>query len=395
MNDLPTVIYIFNRSSNYSTVVEFFRFHCRKIVFLSYEYEGDMHCDIYELGKNIHSARLKQWTYRGWIFPFAMIVNSLKLWFFLRTIASKSEQKKSICIVENWLYCPFAIVLRLLKQTSTLIYWVGDWLYLPRSNWFTTSNIRTNIQSLLFLGIDLVTYRLSTFVWNTTDRIASARKAVAPSIIDSGKEQTIYPIWIHRMSRWHHDEGDFHFVFFGAMTSGRNLEQLLYAFSKLLETDSCVYLHFVGLAINQYDQFLRTLSEKLKIETHVLFHGYNPDFGQIDKMMQSYDCGIALSELDLSHHTYYAWTSKIAYYLSMGLPVLVTRDSSILANAVVNHYAGYAVENTEKDILMGMKKIMDFHQRDFPQKMSKNINTMIQSRICLDQIRQTLFTISD
>jgi glycosyltransferase involved in cell wall biosynthesis len=275
-----------------------------------------------------------------------------------------------------------------------LVYWAGDWLYLPVRPFFAYANIRSNIQSLLFLLFDAVTCKLSDRVWDTTERISRARKGICPWVLKSGKERTLSPLFIHRSCRINRTPDCFHFVHFGVLTEDRQPSLLLRAISQIIHLGHRVHLHLIGFSIDRNEDMLSNLGATLGITEHVTFHGFIEEFDQIDSMLQQYDCGLALAVPSCHLHSYFAWTSKIAYYLSMGVPVVTTRHSSELAVWIEKYHAGCVVDNSLESLVDAMLQVMESYRTGFPRIVDQNINLLIDAVDSVNSFNEVLMDLA-
>lgn len=373
------LIYMFNRSSNYEMIRTHLPSLFETLVLISYEYEGNLHVEVFQQGKPMEEKVYWQMIYRNVFFPFAVLANSLiQMYCFIR-VWRYFKFRRPALIVENWLHGYLAFTLRALHVVNPLIYWVGDWLYLPKQPWFHYANWNSNVQSLLFLLSDFLTCWKADRIWNTTKRIELARQAIPYSRLCRHKEIVLHPLLLHQSSHVYSKNRVFRIVYFGTLTPDRHLPIMLEAIRSLLDAGLHIHFYLIGIAINQYDIIIKKLVSSLHIMDHVTIWGAIDDISKINDLLLECDCGIALAETEKTYHTYYAWTSKIACYLSLGIPVITTRHSSELADLVFYYRSGYCVENTIQSIAQGIYHIYNQLEEDGSKAFTENIGHMMDS----------------
>jgi glycosyltransferase involved in cell wall biosynthesis len=142
-------------------------------------------------------------------------------------------------------------------------------------------------------------------------------------------------------------------VYFGALTSGRGLEQAVAALGDIPDLDLCL----VGPEAWGYARTLELLADRLGVRDRVelldpVAHGDAP------RVLADADVGLALIEpVCLSYRL--TLPNKLFEYMSVGLPVL-TSDLPAIAGLLAETGAGLAVDPADRGaVVAGLREILD------------------------------------
>lgn len=142
------------------------------------------------------------------------------------------------------------------------------------------------------------------------------------------------------------DDNDILFIYQGALKQGRNIDALLYVFSR-----TCIKKHIVFMGKGEMEDEIRQYANRCpNIHLHPIVP---PD--EVLSYTQSADIGLSLIE-DVCLSYRYCLPNKLFEYLLSGVPVVVSDFPDMVA--VVDFYeCGWKVETTSDNILALVENI--------------------------------------
>lgn len=284
--------------------------------------------------------------------PVILAAYAVVLSIFLRFKAKKSFD---VCIAANYLLGLCTILLRGLGVVKKIVYWATDWIpqtRTTRKSFWNTNHFRSMVGDLLFLYADRLNANLADSVWNLTYPIAEARLKKWRDRLKVTHQLVVYPPLTHQyldMNSGARNEPEKRIVFLGRLREGRGLEPVIDAIANLSEQGIQVDFSVIGKSEydpNYVNRILERAVDKGVINNLKLL-GFLP-IEEVRRILCASLVGIALFKRreNLSN---FAFPAKVVHYLESGIPIVVSKDSS-LAPEVVSNGIGFVVEYSARSL---------------------------------------------
>lgn len=190
------------------------------------------------------------------------------------------------------------------------------------------------------------------------------------------KEITIQPI---------NKIDQYHLVYMGTILEKQGLELVIQGLPKILKIFPKISLTIIGTG--DYENELKSLVRKLKIESIVTFKGFVGNKDVIYSILTRAAIGLAPYKPDPKSFSYYADPSKIKIYLGCGLPIIttnVTAFSEIIKNVNAGIVIDYSVESLEialKHLLQNKKDYASFRKAALNLSLNYDTDTILKNAI--------------
>jgi len=279
--------------------------------------------------------------------PVMLAAYALVLSIFLKLKVKKSFE---ICLATHFLLVPCAILLRRMGIVKKVVYWATDWF--PQARTTRKSFLNRMVDYLLFPFADRFDVNLADSVWNLTHRIMEARLKKWRNQLKVAHQLVVYPPltreYLDRGSvTW--NEPEKRIVFFGQLREDRGLEPVIDAISRLSKRGIQVNFLVIGRSEDNsdYADCILKRAKNKGVINNIKFLGYLP-MEDVRHILRTSLCGIALfkGKHDISNLTFPA---KVIHYLESGLPIVLSRDSS-LASEVNSNGIGFVVEYSARSL---------------------------------------------
>lgn len=279
--------------------------------------------------------------------PVILAAYAVVLSIFLRF---KAKRSFDVCIAANYFLGLCAILLRSMGIVKKIVYWATDWFpqaRTTRKNFLNTNHIRLMVGNLVFPYVDRLVVNLADSVWNLTHPIAEARFKKWRGRLKVTHQLVVYPPLTHQyldMNSVARNEPEKRIVFLGRMRKGRGLEPVIDAISNLSEHG--IQVDFLVLGRSEEDdpnytnQILKRAVDKGVINNIKLL-GFLP-IEEVRQILCTSLIGIALFE-GRENLSNFAFPAKVVHYFESGIPIMVSKDSS-LATEVVSNGIGFITE---------------------------------------------------
>jgi glycosyltransferase involved in cell wall biosynthesis len=250
---------------------------------------------------------------------------------FLLTISLllSRRQKYDFFIGVDSLNACAGLVLKMLGRVSQVCFYSID--YSPK-------RFSNPILSSLYRFLEIAATKKSDFVWCCSEQIKAVRieqgcspqrcLVVSPGLLPEG----IPPSSPDACPK---------LVYFGRLTQGKGIELAIRAMTVIKESILDCQLWIIGDGPQRRE--LEELSRSLGLVEVVKFWGFLSDYDYAAHLVSQCDVGLACYD---SHFDYepYAFPGKVAQYLGMGLPVIMTEIrpySDHLRDAAAGFVIGY------------------------------------------------------
>lgn len=294
--------------------------------------------------------------------------------------ASKSLHIEfDICISQGVYECLIGLVLRYLGVFRKVVFFAVDWF--PRKS--VNAGLLSAIDSILFPQLDRTCEALADRSWSFTQRILAARASYRKK--PSQRESVVVPPILRTANSVDRNSETTVFGYVGALTPGRGVDKSIRLISRLRTRGIDARLEVIGAGTAEYVSVLRNIVQREELESHVEFLGERTATGLIG----DWKFGLALYDVDHLNHSYYAWPLKIMLYLENRVPIITTKQASVV-DEIVSFNAGIVMEDaydlddlaaTVVESLRNPAAIESFQQGVLRLLMKYSEGTIVESEI--------------
>lgn len=304
-----------------------------------------------KLAKNSKSSLLVSWLY-----PFLILRNSVgtripfKIRDFLAVIdfAIKDRQKYDLFIGLESINTLAGVVLRKLGLVKKVVYYVSD--YSPqryKTGWFNK----------IYLFLDRVAITNTDYLWDVSLAMMPARikAGLNPKFADKVTHvpNALYPEQINYLS--FEKTEPFSLVYAGTLGSENGPDIAIESMKYLAKKYPQSVLHIYGGGESDLKR-LNTLTEKLKLQKHVILHGFMTDQIALSNEIKKYRIGLAPYKAIKGSPRWWADATKIRLYLAAGLPVITTQVPP-LGKELLKANAGIVTKDNAKETAAAVIKL--------------------------------------
>lgn len=253
------------------------------------------------------------------------------------------------------------IILKKLGIVENVVYYVSD--YSParyKMPWFNK----------LYLFLDKFAATHSDFIWDVSLAMMPARIKVG---LDPQKAapvihvpNALFPEQINHLLYSKIIPNSL--VFIGTLGKINGPDLAIKALTIVLRSVPDATLHIYGAGEPDMTR-LRKLTEKLKLNDKVIFHGFISDQIKLSKETSMYAIGLAPYLAVPGSPRWWADATKIRLYLAAGLPVVTTQVPP-LGKEVEKYKVGLVAKDMPKDQANAIKKLLK--NKSFYKQMRKN-----------------------
>lgn len=331
----------------------------KQILFISHPLRAENRRSYYQI---FRQGRLIKEVFRPrrpeWIF-WQYLKDTFLTFFWVWQL----KRKLALYIGVDPLNCAVGLFLRRLGKVKKVIFYAID--FVPR-------RFANPLLNQAYHWLEAWCVKSSDQRWNVSPRITEGRRKFL------GLPEKKYPQKVVPIGVWQKDivirpftKGREHWLAFtGHLLKKQGLQEVIQALPLIKNKISDVHLLIIGGG--EYEAKLKELVDRLDLKKAVTFLGWISDQKRIRGFLSSCALGLATYEPEgeaESNFTYYADPTKIKTYLSVGLPVVMTRvpfnadDLVRRGCAEIVDYDEEAIANTLIGILTDKEKL---------EKMRKN-----------------------
>jgi glycosyltransferase involved in cell wall biosynthesis len=234
---------------------------------------------------------------------------------WVRRLAPRSD----LFIGVDALNCIAGIMLRAMKHTKRVIFYVIDW---------SPKRFDNNILNGIYHLSDRAAALFATEIWNVSPAIDKGRwHGAFWSLIGrfAQKRTRIVEIGVARVNSEIVNEPRLpnRLVFLGHLLEKQGLQQVIAALPQIAESFSDVDLVVIGSGPYQVE--LTEMAHNVGVENRVRFLGYIEDEDEVLRLLSSASIGVATYLESEESFTKFADPGKLKNYLAAGLPIVMTR----------------------------------------------------------------------
>lgn len=237
------------------------------------------------------------------------------------------------------------LLLRRLGIVKKVVYYCID--YVP--NRF--GNIFLNN---LYHKVDKICAEKCNSTWNLSKRMIEGREErwekrfPHQQIVPHGSYTDQYTKSLISLNDFH----KFEIVYMGTLLKKQGVQLVIRTFSRIIK--KFPEARFLIIGSGEYKNNLEMLTKKLALEKYVIFSGYLPDNETKLKIAKAH---IAVAPYNKKEDifTYYADPGKVKYYLSLGIPLIIT-DVPLVAKGLEKEKCGLIINYEENELYIAVDK---------------------------------------
>jgi len=256
--------------------------------------------------------------------------------------------KFDIAIAADNLNAFSAILLKKLGRINKVIYFTID---------YTPQRFKNSILNAIYHRIDRFCLYHADLMWNDSKLMETEREKAGIPAKDVPL-QMVVPGGNHfsRIKRLSLSAIDRHsIVYMGHVLYKQGLDLVLEALPELKREVPGLKLVVIGKG-----EYLKELIKKAKdkgVEEYVDFKGYIDRLSQVEEILAKCAVGVAPYMPDPSSVTLYSDSGKPRIYMACGLPIIITRVSSI-SKDVESNRLGVAIEYKKEDFIKAALRLL-------------------------------------
>lgn len=295
----------------------------------------------------------------------------------------KGENRSTVIFIGVNYFCALCgILLKKMGKVDVVIYRVMDFFPLPPKGVYRYLN-------RVFYVIDSFCLRNSDSIWFTTQKHIIGREMygyfdrnqyyykIIPLGLDINK-------FVSKPIREHNR---YSLVYCGVISRYHMLDLLFEVIRDLKKDFSNIRLNLIGSGPDE--AYFKELAEKMDLNKNIIFHGFFEEGGYFTRLMSDNILGIALYR-DEENFMKYTEPAKVKYYLSFGIPAVVSKVPSI-AYELDEKKVCFAVNNEKEEIVRTIKRfILDSKlQEEYKENIHKYVKTIDINSLLDDSIGKT------
>ncbi len=231
------------------------------------------------------------------------------------------------------------------------------------------------IMNSIYHGLDTFCVKNSDIVWNLSEVMVLEReKKGVPKknrskqiVVPMGTERNVKQIPISRLKR--HTA-----VHMGHLIPKQGLQLVIESISEIVKKVPKFHLDIIGSG--SYEEELKRLAKKLKVDKHITWHGFIKNHSDVEKMLSFCAFGLAPYTNSPDNYIQYTDPGKVKAYLAAGLPIIIT-DVTKIASEIKEKNCGFSIRYLKKDIVNACINLLT--DDDLLKQMKKNVDIMGKS----------------
>ncbi len=307
-------------------------FVAHPLLFIPSNYKKSSYWQLYKNGKMVQFGKAFHWVFPELLLYLKDVIYGL---FWTITKIGKTD----IFVGVNNMNAVVGIIVRKIGFTKKVVFYCID--YVP--NRFSSSIINN-----IYHQIDKFAVEHSDITWNLSSRMAEGREKKWEKVLGN---QIVVPIciWYDRVQSHRAKSVNPHeIIYVGTIIEKQGLDMCVEAIRIVKNTIKDIKLTIIGSG--PYEDVIKGLVKKYRLEEHVEFLGYLPSHEDVEKRLSAAALAVALYNPQKDTFTRYADPMKVKTYLVCGLPVLIT-DVPAIARDTQKAGCGIIVDYKLEDIV--------------------------------------------
>lgn len=292
----------------------------------------------------------------SWLYPFLVAQNtvgtriSFKIRDFLAVMdfAARKKEKYDLFIGLESVNALAGILLKKLGIIKTTVYYVSD---------YSPSRYKTGWFNKLYLFLDKLVIANIDYVWDVST-------AMMPARIRAGLNQkyahkvihvpnALYPEQINYLPLKKTEK--YSLVFAGTLGPENGPDIAIESIKHLVRKYPKTTLHIYGGGESDLKR-LKQLTNRLKLDKHIIFHGFMTNQIELSNEIKKYRIGLAPYKAIPGSPRWWADATKIRLYLAAGLPTITTQVPP-LGKELIESKSGIVTKDNAKDTAQAIMKL--------------------------------------
>ena len=280
----------------------------------------------------------------------------------------RKNRGMTVFVGENY-FCTFCgILLKKVGRVDVVIYRVMDFFPLPPNGLYRYLN-------RLFYVIDKFCLKNSDYIWFTTEGHIVGREKYRYfnrneynyKIIPLGLDSTKF------ISKPISEQNRYSLVYCGVISRYHMLDLLFEVIQDLKKDFVNIRLNLIGSGPDE--TYFKELAKKMNLQDNIVFHGFVEEGDRFKELMANNILGIAFYRNE-ENFMKYTEPAKVKYYLSFGVPALVSKVP-LIAYELDEKRVCFAVNNEKEEIVKIVKEF--FSNPALQQEYKANIRKYVQT----------------
>lgn len=249
-------------------------------------------------------------------------------------------------------------IVKLLNKNIKVIYYVID---------FIPKRFENKVIDFIYQRIEKLSAENSYLTWNLSPRMIEGRKKKWKKDFPN---QIVVPHGVNfkRIKRVPLKNINLHeILYMGTLLEKQGIQLIISSLPIILKSIPDVQFTIIGRG--PYEEKLKKLVKKEKLEKHVSFLGYIKDHSEVENRIAKAAIAVAIYNKRHDDFSYYADPGKIKSYLGAGVPVIMT-DVPFVAKEVEEAKCGLIVEYNKNQVIKSI--ISFFSNKEIIMKYKKN-----------------------
>lgn len=193
--------------------------------------------------------------------------------------------------------------------------------------------------------------------WNLSSRMIEGRqkkwkqKFPHQRVVPHGSYTDQYTKSLVSLTNYH----EYEIVFMGTLLKKQGIQLVINVLSRIIKKFPKTKLSIVGSG--DYENNLKALTKELGLQRQVIFYGCLADKETKQKLAKAH-VAVAPYNKDEDIFTYYSDPGKVKYYLSLGIPVIIT-DVPLVAKDLEREKCGIIIEYRVDSLANSIEKFFD------------------------------------
>lgn len=285
-------------------------------------------------------------------------------------------------------FCTFCgILLKKMGKVDVVIYRVMDFFPLPPKGIYRYLN-------RIFYIIDKFCLNNSDHIWFSTEGHIIGREKYG-YFNRNNYDYKIIPLGIDTnkfVSKPINEQNRYTLVYCGVISRYHMLDLLFSVVQDLKKDFRNIRLNLIGSGPDETS--FKKLAKEMNLQNNILFHGFVEEGDRFTALMSDNILGIAFYRNE-ENFMKYTEPAKVKYYLSFGVPALVSKVPMI-ANELNKKRVCFATDNKKEEIVYIIKKfILDQSlQKEYKNNIKEFIKTIDINTLLDNTIRSTFYELN-
>lgn len=220
------------------------------------------------------------------------------------------------------------VVLKFFGLVKKTVYYVID--YNPK-------RFSNKVLNFVYHKIDQICVRYCDETWNLSPRMIEGRKEHF-NFADGNQKVVPMGVWYDEMPRVLYENCQKHTLgFIGHILEKQGLQLVINCLPELSKKFPDVKVRIIG--DGPYLENLKILAKDLGVERYIDFLGFIKEQKETNKLISECALGLALYDPDKASFSYYADPGKIKFYLSCGVPPVLT-NVPLISEEIISKNSG-------------------------------------------------------